>query len=98
MLRHLLQVAFNFVPSREHFMHQVAGSCDPDSLAAMQSFIDQFSPVLAEVHTFLVGSILPGEEQRYVFCGRGGGATGATRLVAGSRLCHSRPLCGPRRV
>jgi hypothetical protein len=37
-------------------MEKVAGSTDPDAVSAMQSFIDQFSPVLAEVHRFLVSA------------------------------------------
>jgi hypothetical protein len=49
------QVAFHFIPSKQAFLEKVAGKDDPESLAAMRSFIDNFSPLLAEVHTFLVG-------------------------------------------
>jgi hypothetical protein len=52
----VLQVAFNFVPSRAAFMEKVAGKDDPDALNAMQAFIDAFSPVLAEAHKFLVSN------------------------------------------
>jgi hypothetical protein len=48
------QVAFHFIPSRQAFLEKVAGKDDPEALAAMRSFIDDFSPLLAEVHTFLV--------------------------------------------
>jgi hypothetical protein len=50
-----LQVAFNFVPSRQAFMEKVAGKDDPEAVKDMQAFIDAFSPVLAEAHKFLVG-------------------------------------------
>eukprot|EP00878_Enallax_costatus_P033829 GHUV01037396.1.p1 GENE.GHUV01037396.1~~GHUV01037396.1.p1 ORF type:complete len:227 (+),score=58.98 GHUV01037396.1:625-1305(+) len=46
-------VAFNFVPSRETFMDKVAGGNDPEQNQQMRSFIDNFSPLLAQVHTFL---------------------------------------------
>lgn len=49
-----LQVAFAFVPSRETFMEKVAGGSDPDALEHMRSFVGKFSPLLAEVHAFLV--------------------------------------------
>jgi hypothetical protein len=48
------QVAFHFIPSRQSFLEKVAGKDDPEALAAMRSFIEDFSPLLAEVHTFLV--------------------------------------------
>eukprot|EP00775_Hariotina_reticulata_P013032 gene13032-13161_t len=48
-------VAFAFCPSRESFMEKVAGADDPEALQQMQKFIDEFSPLLAEVHTFLDG-------------------------------------------
>lgn len=51
-----LQVAFNFVPSRQAFMEKVAGTDDPGAVKDMQAFIDAFSPVLAEAHKFLVGA------------------------------------------
>lgn len=49
-----MQVAFNFVPSRQAFMEKVAGKDDPEAVKDMQAFIDAFSPVLAEAHKFLV--------------------------------------------
>jgi hypothetical protein len=49
------QVAFHFVPSRQSFLEKVAGKDDPEALADMRSFIEDFSPLLAEVHAFLVG-------------------------------------------
>lgn len=36
-------------------MEKVAGKDDPDAEQQMRSFIDNFSPLLADVHTFLVG-------------------------------------------
>jgi len=35
-------------------MEKVAGAADPEALQQMQKFINEFSPLLAEVHTFLV--------------------------------------------
>lgn len=55
LLSHV-QVAFHFVPSRETFMEKVAGTNDPEALQQMRSFIDNFSPLLAEVHKFLVST------------------------------------------
>lgn len=50
-------------------MEKVAGTDDPDALKDMQAFIDNFSPVLAEAHKFLVGS--------HVTSGMHGGAVSA---------------------
>lgn len=49
-----MQVAFHFVPTRETFMEKVAGTNDPVALQQMRSFIDNFSPLLAQVHQILV--------------------------------------------
>jgi hypothetical protein len=56
----LLQVAFNFVPSRQSFIEKVAGTDDPNAQKDMQAFIDAFSPVLAEAHKLLVGGCMLG--------------------------------------
>ncbi|KAI8468072.1 MAG: putative glycolipid transfer protein [Monoraphidium minutum] len=47
-------VAFAFVPSRETFLDRLAGGKFSDQTAAdMTAFVEQFSALLAEVHTFL---------------------------------------------
>lgn len=69
-----LQVAFNFVPSRQAFMEKVAGKDDPEAVKDMQAFIDAFSPVLAEAHKFLVGCWAAG------LAGGGGGRGGLLEL------------------
>lgn len=79
------QVAFNFVPSREHFMEQVAGANDPDAVTAMQSFIDSFSPILTEVHKFLVsgrGSSSGSSDSSSSTAGKTAGAAVAAKAAA----------------
>lgn len=39
-------------------MEKVAGADDPEAVQQMQKFIDEFSPLLAEVHTFLVSMMI----------------------------------------
>jgi hypothetical protein len=51
-----LQVAFAFVPNRGPFLERVAGgSFDEQTAAEMAQFVEVFTGLLAEVHTFLVG-------------------------------------------
>ncbi|KXZ52876.1 hypothetical protein GPECTOR_8g257 [Gonium pectorale] len=44
-------LAFKFVPSREQFMSSVGGG--PEVMAELLAFVNAFSEVLAEIHTFL---------------------------------------------
>lgn len=52
-------------------MEKVAGSDDPNALKDMQSFIDAFSPILAEAHKFLVGAQTAGSRGARLLRGSG---------------------------
>jgi len=53
--RHPPQVAFAFAPGREAFLDSVAGGTFNERAAAdMESFVREFTSLLAEIHTFLV--------------------------------------------
>jgi hypothetical protein len=89
----LLQVAFNFVPSRQSFIEKVAGTDDPNAQKDMQAFIDAFSPVLAEAHKLLVGGCMLGTciaAPAWLGLGQHGKelqAVGVSRWLVGAAAC-----------
>jgi Ca2+:H+ antiporter len=48
-----MQLAFKFLPTRESFLSNLEVSPEEDVKVELQAFVSAFSPILAEIHTFL---------------------------------------------
>lgn len=55
-----MQLAFQFVPTRQYFVDNVCGGAGPEGVKQQaDAFVNDFGPVLAEIHQFLVRGLRP---------------------------------------
>lgn len=51
-----MQLAFNFVPTREYFVANIGSGSSVDTSQQMTDFVKAFGPILQQIHLFMVGA------------------------------------------